>query len=98
MLQRVDRIQLAVRDCAAAADTFCDLLGAERVREDTSRLLGARRTVVQAGESEFELLEPTGDGPVGQHLERWGEGIFAAGFATADMPALKERLTAKGLR
>ncbi|MBI2913816.1 MAG: VOC family protein, partial [Chloroflexi bacterium] len=98
MLQRVDRVQLAVRDCAAAADTFAGILGAERVREDSVRLLGARRLVVQAGESGFELLEPSGDGPVAQHLERWGEGIFAAGFATVDMAALKQRLTAKGVR
>ncbi len=97
MLQRVDRIQLAVRDCAAAADTFGDILGAERVREDSVRLLGARRRVVQAGDSEFELLEPSGDGPVAQHLERWPEGIFAAGFASGDIAALKQRLAAKGV-
>jgi len=58
MLQRVDRMQLAVRDRAAAADTFQDILGARQVREDAVRLLSAHRTVVQAGESEFELLEP----------------------------------------
>ncbi len=98
MLERVDRIQLAVRDRAAAADTFCDLLGAERVREDGVRLLGARRTVVQAGDSEFELLEPTGDGAVAQHIDRWGEGIFAAGFSASDPGAVARRLTAQGIR
>ena len=56
MLRRVDRMLLAVRDREAAADTFRSILGAERLREDTSRLLGARRTVVQAGISEFELI------------------------------------------
>ncbi len=98
MLQRVDRMQLAVRDRAAAADTFQGILGARQVREDAVRLLAARRTVVQAGESEFELLEPSGDGPVAAYLERWGEGIFAAGFSTADLQALCARLSAKGLR
>ncbi len=97
MLSRVDRILLAVRDRAAAADTFHDLLGAETVREESSALLGARRTVVQAGSTEFELLEPAGDGPVARHLERWGEGIFAAGFSTPDLSALSERLSAKGI-
>ncbi|MDP2675170.1 MAG: VOC family protein, partial [Dehalococcoidia bacterium] len=86
-----------VRDREAAADTFCDILGAERVREDTSPLLGARRTVVQAGVSVFELLEPAGDGPVAAQLERSGEGIFAAGFATADVPALAARLSDRGI-
>ncbi len=97
MLSRVDRILLAVRDRAAAADTFHDLLGAETVREESSALLGARRTVVQAGSSEFELLEPAGDGPAARHLERWGEGIFAAGFSTPDLSVLTERLSAKGI-
>ena len=95
MLTRVDRMQLAVRDRAAAEATFHDVLGAQKVREDESELLQARRSVVQAGISEFELLEPSGDGPVQAHLERWGEGIFAAGFATADLSALCERLSAR---
>jgi catechol 2,3-dioxygenase-like lactoylglutathione lyase family enzyme len=98
MLTRVDRMQLAVGDRAAAAETFAALLGAERVREDESAMLNARRTVVQAGESEFELLEPDGEGPVQDHLERWGEGLFAAGFATRDLSALCARLSERGVR
>ncbi len=93
MLTRVDRMQLAVRDRAAAEETFAELLGAQKVREETSELLRAKRTVVQAGVSEFELLEPAGDGPVAAHLERWGEGIFAGGFAISDLSALCDRLT-----
>ncbi|HEU4759363.1 MAG TPA: VOC family protein [Dehalococcoidia bacterium] len=98
MLRRVDRMQLAVRDRAAAADTFRDMLGAETVREDAVHLLGARRTVVQAGESEFELLEPAGDGPVAAYLQRWPEGLFAAGFSTDDLDGLCARLDQKGVR
>ena len=97
MLNRVDRMQLAVRDRAVAEATFIDVLGAQKVREDESRLLQARRSVVQAGISEFELLEPSGDGPVQAHLERWGEGIFAAGFSTSDLSALCEGLSARNV-
>ncbi len=97
MLRRVDRMLLAVRDREAAADTFRSILGAERVREDTSRLLGARRTVVQAGISEFELLEPAGDGPVLAHLEHRDEGILAVGFSAADLSALGSRLSQRGV-
>jgi len=97
MLRRVDRMLLAVRDREAAADTFRSILGAERVREDTSQLLAARRTVVQAGISEFELLEPTGEGPVLAHLERWDEGILAVGFSAADLSALGSRLSQRGV-
>lgn len=97
MLKRVDRMLLAVRDREAAADTFAAILGAERVREDTSKLLAARRTVVQAGISEFELLEPAGDGPVAAHLERRGEGIVGVGFATDRLSELASRLPRKGI-
>ena len=97
MLKYLDRMLLAVRDREAAADTFRDILGAECVREDTSKLLAARRTVVQAGISEFELLEPAGEGPVAAHLERWGEGILGVGFSTTDLSALSRRLSQRGI-
>ena len=97
MLQRVDRMQLAVRDRAIAADTFAEVLGAEKVQEDELRVYNAKRTVVQAGESEFELLEPAGDGPVASHLDRWEEGIFAAGFSTDDPGPLARRMADRGL-
>ena len=98
MLEHVDRVQLAVRDRAAAAQTFRNVLGAADVRDDEVRLLGARRRVVHAGTSEFELLEPAGDGPVRAYLDAWGEGLFAAGFSTRDGDALARRLDAKGVR
>lgn len=97
MLKYVDRMLLAVRDRAAAADTFCAILGAERVRDETSKLLAARRTVVQAGISEFDLLEPDGEGPVATHLERWGEGILGTGFSTTDLSTLGHRLSERGI-
>lgn len=98
MLERVDRMQLAVRDRIAAAATFAAILGAEKVRDDEVRHLGARRAVVRSGEAEFELLEPAGEGALSQHMERWGEGIFAAGFSCPDLPALSRRLAGRGLK
>ena len=97
MLTRVDRMQLAVRDRAAAAKTFQDLLGAETVRDDESALLGAKRTVVQAGISQFELCEPSGDGPARDFIERWGEGLLSAGFSTPDLSALCKRLSERNI-
>jgi catechol 2,3-dioxygenase-like lactoylglutathione lyase family enzyme len=96
MLSRVDRIQLAVRDRDLAAATFHELLGAEIVRQDNLELYSAGRTTLQAGESEIELLEPSGPGAVAEHLELRGEGIFAAGFATPDLAALASHLTDAG--
>ncbi len=98
MLEHVDRVQLAVRDRDAASGTLATAFGAQRRHEDEVAALAARRTTVQAGSSEFELLEPLGDGPVAAYLEAWGEGLLAAGFSTNDLDALARRLDAKGVR
>src|SRR5208283_5277257 len=87
MLKQVDRVQIAVRDAAAAARTIGAVLGAEVLRQDEVAALGARRTAVQAGSSIIELLEPASGGPVGDFLQRWGGGLFAAGFSVDDIDA-----------
>jgi len=92
MLSRVDRVQLVVEDRAAAAETFGALFGARQVGEDTSALLNARRTTVQAGISLFELLEPAGPGPVQAFAEQWRGGLYGAVFATPDIPAMARHL------
>ncbi len=83
---------IAVRDRAAAADTFSAVLGAEKVGDDSIALYAASRTTMRAGDSEFDLLEPTGDGPVAELLESRGEGIFAGGFSTPNLDDLTRNL------
>lgn len=97
MLEHVDRVQMAVTDRIAAAQTFVDAFDATIVGDDSVRALDAKRRVVHAGTSEFELLEPDGAGPVQAYLDKWGEGLFAAGFSTKDVGALAARLASKGV-
>jgi 4-hydroxyphenylpyruvate dioxygenase-like putative hemolysin len=98
MLEHVDRVQFAVKDREAAAQTFIDVFGAEATGDDEVRALGARRRTVHAGTSEFELLEPKGQGPVQEFVDAWGDGLFAAGFSTIDVQALASRLSSKGVK
>lgn len=98
MLERVDRLQLAVREIGAARDTWRALLGAEPLREDTVESLRARRAVLRLGDSELELLAPSGSGPVAEYLDTWGPGIRAAGFSCSDLGAQRERLLDAGVR
>ncbi len=97
MLERVDRMQVVVADRAKAADTFGRLLGAQAHREAGSEALNAERSVMRVGESELELVQPVGPGPARDHLERWGEGLFAAGYSTRQFDALAERLSRQGV-
>lgn len=98
MLEHVDRVQLAVTDRAAAAQTFVDVFDGKVVADDEVRVLAAKRRVVHAGSSEFEFLEPSGVGPVQAYLNNWGEGLFAAGFSSNDVAALASRLESKGVK
>lgn len=95
MLERVDRVQLAVADTGPAARAFQNILGAEVVREEASDHLNAQRTILALGASEVELCAPRGAGIVRAHLDRWGPGPLTAGFSVASVPALRAHLIAE---
>jgi hypothetical protein len=92
VLATVDRVQLVVADRRAAVGPFARLLDAIVTSEDAVAPLAARRTTLTAGHAAIELLEPDGSGPVAAHLASNGPGLFAAGFATNDLDALRHRL------
>lgn len=95
MLDRVDRMLMAVTSRQKASETFARLLGAEPAREAPSDWLGAEGAIMSIGESEVELWEATGPGPIRDYIERWGEGLFAAGYSTPWPQALAARLEQK---
>jgi hypothetical protein len=95
MLERVDRVQMAVADAAPVARAFRDILGAEPVGEDGSDYLNARRMILALGASEVELCQPRGAGLVRAHLDRWGPGLLTAGFSVASVAALRAHLVAE---
>src|SRR5262249_55858457 len=97
MLDRCDRVQVAVHDGTKAAERFCRLLGAEVARRDHSRHLSARRTIVGGGEGEFELCEPAGAGFVKVFISRRGEGLMTAGYCTADLDSMVRRWEGLGV-
>lgn len=96
MLDRVDRVQIAVTDRAKAAATYRSLLGAQVAHESSSAYLGARRTVMAVGESEMELCSPDGEGRLAELLRKRGEGLIGAGFSTHDPELLRQRIAALG--
>ena len=97
MLDRCDRVQIAVHDAAKAAGRYRQLLGCEVARHDRSRHLSAKRTVLAVGESEFELCEPDGAGATQDFLAKRGEGLMTAGYCTADPDAMIHRWEGLGV-
>jgi len=96
MLERIDRIQLAVPDRRAAARGWVALLGAEPAGEDRARALGARRSRYRLGTGWIEILEPDGAGPLADAVAARGAHLFAAGASTRDLDALVARIRARG--
>lgn len=97
MVTRIDRIVLAVHDRRAAAEVWRRLFGAELLREDRLPSLAAQRSVLRAGESEVELIEPHGIGATAQFISRYRTPIFAVGFAVRDLDAAQANLGARAI-
>jgi hypothetical protein len=91
MVEHLDRILVVAMDRRPVVAAWRRLLDAEPVREDGVAVLAARRSVLRAGRSEVEVLEPDGLGPVARWLGRHGPGLFGVGLASADPAALEAR-------
>ena len=98
MLKRVDRVQIAVTDLDRAEKNAAAVFGAETLRRDQVGPLCARRASMQAGTSLLELVEPDGAGPVQEFVDRWGSGLFAAGFSVDDLDAAAHHLARQGAK
>ena len=99
MLTEVDRLLVATPDAAAGVNAWKRVLGAEEVRRDAVPGLGAVRTVVRAGRSDVEFLQPDGTGPVADALARRGRAhVWAAGAASPDPAAAARTARSAGAR
>ena len=98
MLEQTDRLALAVPDRRVAAEAFRQLYDAEVVDDAMDAAFNARRLTLGWGHDQLELLEPAGDGPVGQFLSQNRRGIFAGGVAASDPAAVAAGLERQGVR
>jgi catechol 2,3-dioxygenase-like lactoylglutathione lyase family enzyme len=99
MLTEVDRLLVATPDAAAAAAAWRSVLGAEEVHSGPAPALGAYRTVVRAGRSDVEFLQPDGTGAIADALSRRGRAhVWAAGAASPDPGAVAGTARAAGAR
>ncbi len=97
MLTRIDRLQMAVPDHAAAARGWIAILGAELASEDRLAALAARRFRYRVGNGAIEFLVPDGGGVVADAVAKRGGHLFAAGVATPDLAALEKQLRHAGV-
>ncbi len=98
MLDRTDRIALAVPGADEAAATFARIFDTIVVGDEADADAGARRVTLQWGRDQLELFEPTGPGPAADFLAAGRRGLFAGGFSMDDPAAVATRLERAGVR
>lgn len=96
MLDRIDRVLVTARDAGAVAEHWCAVFDGAIAHTDNVPALTAKRVVIRIGDAEVEVLEPTGGGPVADHLASGRGGPFAAGFAATNFDALRKHLAGRG--
>jgi catechol 2,3-dioxygenase-like lactoylglutathione lyase family enzyme len=97
MLKRVDRVQIAVSNIAAAERAVAEVFGGELLRRDKLSILHAKRSTMQAGSSLIELLQPDGAGPIADFVAKYEGGLYGAGFSVEDLDAAARHLDANGV-
>jgi len=93
----LDHIGIAVRSLDAAK--IYESLGLTIDHVETVETQKVRTAFLSVGDSNLELLEPTGaDSPVAKFIEKRGEGIHHICFRVDDIESHLERLKAEGYR
>lgn len=98
LLERTDRIALAVKEATPAIETYARIFDTQVVDNRHDRQAGARRVTLQWGRDQLELFEPAGPGPAADFIDRGRRGLFLGGFSLADPAALAAHLEHEGVR
>lgn len=96
-MTRLDHIGIAVRSLEAAK--IYETLGLTIGHTETVTSQGVKTAFLAVGDSNLELLEPTGpDSPIAKFIEKRGEGIHHICLRVERIEEHLERLKAAGYR
>jgi methylmalonyl-CoA/ethylmalonyl-CoA epimerase len=99
MLRKIHHVGVVVPNLEQAMAFWRDLLGLPLTKTATIQDQGVRAALLQAGESEIELLEPLNpDNGVGKFLARRGGGLHHLCFETSDVARELEDARNKGIQ
>ena len=94
----VDHVAIAVRDMAASAHLFVDVLGASLMYGGDNDVTGARILKLDLAGFRIELMQPLRDDSLlAAHLERRGEGFHHLTMMVDDVAETVTDLAAAGL-
>ena len=99
MLKKIHHVGVVVPNLEQAMSLWRDLLGLRLTKSQTVQDQGVKAALLQAGESEIELLEPLSpDNGVGKFLARRGGGLHHVCFETEDVERELDGAKAKGIQ
>ncbi len=97
MVRRIHHVGVVVERLQEAYRFYRDVLGLPLLKEADVPDQGVRAALLDAGDTEVELLEPTAPGTgVARFLARRGEGLHHVCFDTADVDAAVSELARRG--
>ena len=96
---KIDHIGIAVKSLTEALKVYEAAVGLKTAGFDQVDDQGVRVAMLTIGESQIELLEPTGaDSPIEKFMAKRGEGIHHIAVRVDNIEAALERLKAAGVR
>jgi len=99
MIKRIHHIALAVTDIDAALEFWRDALGLRVAGVEKVESQGAEVAFLPTGDSEIELVRPTtADSGLARYLARRGPGMHHIALQVDNLPAMLQRLQARGVR
>lgn len=98
MLKKIHHVGVVVPDLDNAMRFWRDLLGLHLTKTQTVADQGVKAALLQAGETEIELLEPLNpENGVGKFLARRGGGLHHVCFESDDVARELEAAKARGI-
>ncbi len=98
-LTHIEHIGIAVKNLEQAIKYYEDVLGLKCYAIEEVKDQKVKTAFFQIGKTKLELLESTDPkGPVGQFIEKKGEGIHHLAFAVQNIEQALEEAEDKGLR
>ncbi|WP_081665155.1 VOC family protein [Mycobacterium sp. UM_CSW] len=91
------RLSVAVHDCDRAAQFLADFFGAMIVYKESRKSLSATIIGMLLADTTIELISPTGEGAISEHLHRYGDGIRSTVFEVADLERTHAHFKAIGI-
>jgi methylmalonyl-CoA/ethylmalonyl-CoA epimerase len=99
IMNKIEHIGIAVRDIAAANETYTKLLGHAPYKSEQVDTESVETSFFRTGESKIELLQATApDSAIAKYIEKHGEGIHHIAFATDDIELEVARMVAEGFQ